>query len=187
MTNTPSQPTILFADDDALLRTVYSAKFREEGFEVWDVNNGEEAWNLINSGKIPSLLITGIQMPRMTGFDLIGRLKLDERLKDIPFFVFSHRGLEEDRTRALGLGAAEFIIQSKTTPNEVVRRVKLLLGLKTTFKISISHDQRDNNELLLLIARQHGVAAPALGDAILDIQPTDKAGEFTISFASNED
>lgn len=144
---------ILFVDDDELLSNVYTSKFKEENFEVWDVKNGKEAWDILQSGKRPDVIISGIMMPIMTGFQLLEKIKASSDLSNIPFYIFSHRGKEEDKKESQRLGALEFIAQSSTTPNEVVRKVKLLLGLKSTFRITISRNIEDGKKFLSFLEK----------------------------------
>ena len=114
---------ILIVDDDESLREVYTVLFHQAGFEVLTAKDGQEAWDYLSAGRTPSVIFTGIIMPRMTGFDLIKRLKTDPALANIPVIVSSHRGLPEDKKTAEDLGVKEFVVRHMTTPGEVLRRV----------------------------------------------------------------
>lgn len=85
-----TQPTqsIYFVDDEKLFRECFSKKIEEEfrPVQVRTAKNGLEAIELIKSNP-PSLLITGIMMPRMDGFTLIEYL-LDQNLT-FPILIFS--------------------------------------------------------------------------------------------------
>ncbi len=181
------QKKILFSDDDALLRSVYASKFTEEGFHVTQANDGQEALDIMLGGFIPDLLITGIMMPRMTGFDLIRRTRLEPPLKNIPVIIFSHRGLESDHKEALELQVKDFVVQSRVTPNEVVRRVRLILGLATTFRISISRTDGEANALLVLLARQLNTQIPEQENIVLDVTADPTGKIFSIIFSKESD
>ena len=62
---------IIIVDDNSFKRQVYAEKFRSEGFEVLEAENGQIGLEKIKSEK-PNLIITGIDMPMINGFNLIG-------------------------------------------------------------------------------------------------------------------
>ena len=113
---------ILIVDDDELLLGIYAGSFRNEGFEVLTARDGQEAWDMLSGGNVPDVVFTGIIMPGMTGFELVGKIKSDPKLKNIVTVISSHRGRDEDRVLAKNMGVADFIIQGTTTPVEAIRR-----------------------------------------------------------------
>jgi DNA-binding response OmpR family regulator len=65
-----SKSTIIFAEDDPLLRNIYLKKFSLAGYEVLPASDGEEAVKLIKE-KSPDLLVLDISMPKMDGFQVL--------------------------------------------------------------------------------------------------------------------
>ena len=147
---------ILIVDDDEFLLGIYAKNFQDGGFEVLTAHDGQEAWDIISGGNIPDILFTGIIMPRMTGFELITKMQSNPELKRIITAISSHRGRDEDKILAKGLGVADFIIQGTTTPLEAVSRIKTLLGVQRTFKITISFDEADSLALINLLNKEQG-------------------------------
>lgn len=173
---------ILIVDDDEFLRGVYAKNFQDEGFEVLAAYDGQEAWEMIDSGKIPDIVFTGIVMPRMTGFELIAKMQADEKLKRIPVAVNSHRGRPEDQILAKQMNVDDFIIQGVTTPIEAVRRIKALLGIQNQYKVAIVPNKQDATAFVSFLNQQQGTMCDSLAEEILlEIEPKTKKGEFKIN------
>ncbi|MCK5519519.1 MAG: response regulator [Candidatus Marinimicrobia bacterium] len=67
--------TILFAEDDEQIRWITSEILKSEGYDVFDVENGELAYNLVLKKKQEiDILLTDLHMPKMKGLDLIEKV-----------------------------------------------------------------------------------------------------------------
>ncbi len=176
---------IWVVDDDANLAKIYAETFREGGFEVEIFNDGQEAWDMFQKGKLPDLLFTGIIMPRMTGFQLIEKLQADEKLKSMPVVIFSHRGRPEDRLQARRSGVDDFVVQGTLPLVEIVRRVKLVLGLAgKTYQISLDPGRFDGEELIDFFIRQNQLpfrAEDRRKKFFLVLEPELEPGKFKVN------
>lgn len=114
--------SILIVDDDDFTREMYIEVFRNGGYQVFEAKDGIEGLD-IATREIPSVIFTGIVMPRMDGFAFMEALRKNTSTSRIPIFVSSHLGREEDKKRSLQLGARDFIVRDMTSPNEVVEIV----------------------------------------------------------------
>ena len=74
------------------------------------------------------ILITDINMPMMDGLKLVSMVRKDEVHKDIPIIIITTEGAQEDRQRALSLGANAYITKPIQAP-QVISKVKDLLKL----------------------------------------------------------
>lgn len=178
---------ILIVDDDDFLLGIYAKNFRDEGFEVLTAHDGEEAWDMINAGNIPDVVFTGITMPRMTGFELIAKMQADSNLAKIPVAINSHRGRPEDEKLAKQMAVDDFIIQGLTTPVEVVRRVKLLLGIQNVYKVAIIPNKNDAPALINFLNKQQGANCDPIDgkEIFLEIEQGTEKGEFKIKISCN--
>ena len=174
---------ILIVDDDEFLLGIYAKNFKDEGFEVSVARDGQEAWEMIGGGNTPDIVFTGIVMPRMTGFELIAKMQTNPDLSKIPVAINSHRGRPEDKKLAQEMAVDDFIVQGFTTPAEVVRRIKMLLGIQSIYKIAIVADKYDGQIFINLLNKQQGaVCEPAGGKEIyLEIEPKTEKNEFKVS------
>jgi len=179
---------ILIVDDDQYLLGVYASKFREEKFDVKTANDGQEAWELIQGGYVPDVVFTGILMPRMTGFDLIRNMQADAKLKDIPTAISSHRGRPEDRVTAKELGVDDFLIQGLVTLNEVVRRIKRLLGVEQSYRVQVDRNRYDSEGLISLLESQDSDSAEKDKGKLLllELHPRDEKGLFHVEIVRED-
>ena len=64
----------------------------------------------------------------MDGFEILSRIKKDDTIKDIPVIVLSNLGQQEDIDRAMALGAKDFMVKANFTLDEIIARVRVILG-----------------------------------------------------------
>ncbi|MFH1392846.1 MAG: response regulator [Patescibacteria group bacterium] len=174
---------ILIVDDDEFLLGIYAKNFKDEGFDVSTARDGEEAWEIISGGNIPDVVFTGIIMPRMSGFELIAKMQANPDLSRIPTAMNSHRGRPEDKILAQEMAVDDFIVQGFTTPAEVVRRIKMLLGIQNIYKIAITADKYDGQIFINLLNKQQGAVCDSADskEIFLEVEPKIEKGEFKIN------
>ena len=118
---------ILICDDEVHILLVAEFKFRRAGYEVETAGDGQEAWELIQR-RVPDLLITDYQMPRLNGFGLTRKLRENPVTADLPILMLTAKGFELDarelarKWRVLGLIAKPF------SPREMLEMVNRILG-----------------------------------------------------------
>lgn len=124
--------TILFAEDEEILRELLSLKLKEEGYEVISVANGKEALERLKEGldknELPDLLLLDILMPEMDGFELMRKIQEDERLREIPIIIISNSGQPVELEEAKRLGAKDWLVKTEFTSQEVVEKVINQIG-----------------------------------------------------------
>lgn len=116
---------ILYIEDDRAIAKVFNERFSDEGYEVSICDNGEDGLRATLDFK-PDLIITGILMPKVSGFDVIDILKQTPETKDIPIVVLSALSRQDDIDRAKKLGAIEYLVMSKVRVKDVLRRINEL-------------------------------------------------------------
>jgi len=91
----------LVVDDSMLIRHTVCRFLEDRGFSVESASNGEEALEYVNR-RIPSIIITDMQMPRMTGSQLITALKTKSETSGIPVIILAGKssGFDNDEKRA---------------------------------------------------------------------------------------
>ncbi len=119
--------TVLLVEDDEMLHTMYTQKFTKEGYEVISAYNGSEGIKMAEE-HMPSIVLLDIIMPKMDGFVALKKMKKNPAIKDIPVILLTNLGQEEDIRKGKELGAADYFIKANHTPQEVVDKVKEVLG-----------------------------------------------------------
>jgi len=118
--------SILVADDEHHIRAVVVTKLRQQGHEVREAANGEEALEMIRA-QPPMLVITDLQMPVMNGLQLCQALRADPRTAGIPVVLVTARGhlLHEDD---LGATNVARVISKPFSARELVAVVNSILA-----------------------------------------------------------
>ena len=122
-------------DNLFLVRTI----LEEEGYEVFEADNGETALKLVKS-ELPDLVLLDVMMPVMDGFEVTRNLRACKDLPFIPILLITAYD-QTSAVKGLDLGADEFI-RKPVEADELLARVRSLLRLKHSI------EERDN------IARQ---------------------------------
>ena len=123
---------ILVADDDRLVRRIVMTKLTGLGYEVREVEDGREALDLLESGKVPNLLITDSLMPRLKGLQLVQAIResTDPNLSSLPIIMLTARQGEQDILEGLEAGLDDYIIKP-FSPDELAARVRTVLWRST--------------------------------------------------------
>jgi two-component system chemotaxis response regulator CheY len=106
-----SEPkTVLIIDDSPTFRTMVSFALKKiAGFErELQAADGLEALDALAKNHV-DLVICDVNMPNMNGLELLKSVKSDERLKAIPVIMLTTEGKEDDRDRAIKLGANGYL------------------------------------------------------------------------------
>jgi DNA-binding response OmpR family regulator len=120
--------SILVADDDRVVRRIVVAKLHGLGYEVTDVEDGQEALDLLEDGEIPDLLITDSNMPRMSGLQLVRAIRNNKNadLLKLPIIMLTARQGERDIIEGLETGLDDYMIKP-FSPDELAARVRTAL------------------------------------------------------------
>ena len=115
------------AEDDQLMSRMYERAFRLSGYEPIIVHDGEEALKKLGEmNPKPNVIILDVMMPKISGFDVLAKIKQDSTLKNIPTVILTNLASKEDGEKALALGAALYLIKSDYNPRQVVEKVAAL-------------------------------------------------------------
>lgn len=100
-TPSPKPRTAVIVDDEPHITHMVARKLEQAGFEVRAAGDGKQALELINDF-MPSIVVTDLQMPYMSGIELARKLYTSERTKDIPVVMLTARGfIVEEETSEL--------------------------------------------------------------------------------------
>lgn len=117
---------ILIAEDEPFIIESLTFLLSRAGHNVSSVTDGGAVITAIE-GERPDLLILDIMLPSTNGFDILGRLRANPVLADLPILALTAKGQEADRRRMLDLGANQFMTKPFSN-KELVSCVEHLLG-----------------------------------------------------------
>jgi CheY-like chemotaxis protein len=105
----PAPSKLLIVEDIPDILTLLKATLEFKGYRVATARDGEEALEAIEKER-PAVIVTDILMPKMDGFSLVHRLRIDPKTRDIPvIFLSATYVAPEDKAFALTLGVTRFI------------------------------------------------------------------------------
>jgi CheY-like chemotaxis protein len=134
----PKPVVLSVEDDDAAFSLIRSAFYELRlDFDLLRVEDGEQALAFLNqSDKYrdaprPSLVLLNMNLPRVSGPEVLAAMQASDVLRGIPAVVFCSSTLDADRARCLALGARDFI-EKPTTYAAFVEAVRSACGYVKT-------------------------------------------------------
>jgi DNA-binding response OmpR family regulator len=101
---------VLLADDDPSLRQLVAMTLGTESFTLFQAGDGEESLAITRLER-PELVLLDINMPGLSGLEVCGAIKSDERLRETKVVMLTASGNNEDRERAMALGADDYFVK----------------------------------------------------------------------------
>ena len=118
---------VLLLEDDDSLRRLLTHKLESSGYETTALSDGRKCWAFLNDEETPDLVLLDVMVPGLDGFRLLGRIRNDDRLADVPVIVLTARDREEDIVKGFDLGADDYVTKP-FSPAALVARVRRLLS-----------------------------------------------------------
>lgn len=104
----PLAKRVLVVDDSKAIREAMRHMLLRAGYQVMTASDGLSAWQCIIEGGC-EVLVTDLEMPGESGFELLARLRADQRFATLPAVVISSKANEKNRQEASDLGASDFL------------------------------------------------------------------------------
>jgi two-component system sensor histidine kinase and response regulator WspE len=118
---------VLVVDDSITVREAERQILRNAGYDVAVAVDGADGWNQVRGGKF-DLVVTDIDMPRMTGLELVEKIRGGAGLERLPVIVVSYKDRAEDRKRGLEAGANRYLTKSSFHDDSFLQAVADLIG-----------------------------------------------------------
>ncbi|MFC1502396.1 sigma-54-dependent transcriptional regulator [bacterium] len=138
-----SEEKILIVDDDPKIRLVLADRLQASGFIICQAHNGKRGLEMVSADK-PDLVLLDLQMPEMSGLEVLKRLLKDT--PNLPVIILTAHGSIEHAVEAMKLGAYDFLpkpckpdhillvvqkaLDQKSTPNKRLRIINIFLYRK---------------------------------------------------------
>lgn len=117
---------ILVVDDSITTRTLEKNILTAAGFSVTLAVDGEEAWSRLVEGQF-DLLISDVEMPRLSGLDLARRVRGDARFRTLPVILVTSLGNEQQKLAGAEAGANAYIVKGEFDQDALLTAVGRLL------------------------------------------------------------
>jgi two-component system chemotaxis response regulator CheY len=122
----------LVVDDFSTMRRIVRNLLKESGYsEADEAEDGVVALQKLRNSKF-DFVVSDINMPNMTGFQLLAEIKKDPALKHLPVLMVTAEARKEDIVLAAQQGAAGYIVKpfTKATLEDKVNLILAKMGLK---------------------------------------------------------
>jgi signal transduction histidine kinase len=146
---------VLVVDDDPVMRELASAKLAEAGYRPETAADGAAGLAAARAGDPPILIITDIDMPGMSGFELTRALRVDPALHDVPVIVITGSEHPNAVEEAFAAGATSFLAKPINWT---------LFSHSVRFVLKSDADQRE-----LRVARDAAEAGSQFKDSLLSV------------------
>lgn len=121
----------LIVDDFSTMRRIVRNLLKECGYaDADEAEDGVAALAKLRNSKF-DFVVSDINMPNMNGFQLLGEIKKDDKLKHLPVLMVTAEARKEDIVAAAQGGAAGYIVKpfTKATLEEKVQNILNKMGL----------------------------------------------------------
>jgi two-component system, chemotaxis family, chemotaxis protein CheY len=125
--NTPALHALVVEDSPMMRQLLVFALSRVKQLKVTEAEDGVDGLKKLATNRF-DIILTDINMPIMDGLKLVRRVRTDPVHKAVPIVVITTESAEEDRQRALSLGATAYLNKPIQAP-VVIAKVMELLGI----------------------------------------------------------
>ncbi|NEU70265.1 response regulator [Spirosoma agri] len=105
--NDTARPWLLIVEDNEELRRYMSDALSDQ-YQLITAENGLLGWEQALE-EIPDLIVSDVMMPELDGYELVERLKSDERTSHIPVLLLTAKSTYESRLKGFGAGADDYV------------------------------------------------------------------------------
>ena len=122
---------ILVVDDSATMRRIIVNVLARLGYKenIFQAENGLEAWEILNEHPDMELLMTDWNMPEMNGLQLVKKVRADERFEDLPIIMITTEGGKREVITALKAGVNNYIVKP-FTPQVLKEKLQAIMGIE---------------------------------------------------------
>ena len=117
---------ILVAEDSITARTLLKNILETAGYQVATAVDGVDAFTQLRSGEF-DLVVSDVDMPRMSGFELTTRIRSDKKLGELPVVLVTALESREDRELGIDVGANAYIVKSSFDQSNLLEAVRRLI------------------------------------------------------------
>jgi two-component system, chemotaxis family, sensor kinase CheA len=118
--------SILVAEDSITARTLLKNILELAGYQVKTAVDGVEGFTALQKGNF-DLVVSDVEMPRMSGFDLTSKIRADKRLSDLPVVLVTALESTEDRKRGIDVGANAYLVKSSFDQGNLLELIHRLI------------------------------------------------------------
>jgi adenylate cyclase len=168
-TSSANEQLIIVVDDNPDMRSYVANILRQNGHQVTTARNGYEGYNLAREIS-PSLIITDLMMPLVTGLEMIQMIRSDDQMRGTPIILLTAKADEETRIEGTEYGADAYLAKP-FNDRELLAEARNLLALKENEKRVLELNTYLTESVLKRFLPTALVKKAASGNLSLDLRP----------------
>lgn len=118
---------VLICEDSFTTRELERSIFEAAGYDVETAVDGAQGFGKLRDGLAVDAVVTDVQMPNMTGFELTRAIKNDSALRDIPVIIVTSLERDEEKAEGIEAGADAYITKSVFNQDTLLDTVERLI------------------------------------------------------------
>ncbi len=123
---TERQRTLLVVEDSITSRMLLKNVLEGAGYKVLTAVDGRAGLTTLHAESV-DLVISDVEMPRMNGFEMTGKIREDATLNDLPVVLVTSLSSTRDRERGIEVGANAYILKSDFDQSDLLRTIERLI------------------------------------------------------------
>lgn len=125
-TTSSMEKTILLADADEFITVAYKDGIEQAGYSVIVANDGHQTLEILKTDR-PDAVLLELILPKVNGFEVLEFMKKSKKFQKIPVLVLTELSQASDEAEARAYGAADFLVKSDTTVQDLLMRLESAL------------------------------------------------------------
>ncbi len=117
--------SVLWVEDDMFLASIVSRKLAATGANYSLAKSGEEAYVFLEKSMYDAIILD-LVLPGASGFEILEKIKANERTKPIPVIVLSNLDQRNDMEKCFKLGASKFFVKALVGLDRIFEEIKAL-------------------------------------------------------------
>ena len=113
-------------EDSITSRMLLKGILESAGYQVKTAVDGVDGFTALREDRF-DLVVSDVEMPRMTGFDLTARIRADKRLTEMPVVLVTSLESRPDRERGIEVGADAYLVKSNFDQSNLLEVVRKLV------------------------------------------------------------
>jgi DNA-binding response OmpR family regulator len=118
---------ILIVEDDQIVTNIYRNKFSVEGYKVESAADGQVGLEMVHNFR-PDAVILDLMLPKITGVELIKKIRSEDDFRQLPIIVFSNTYLTNLVQEAWKAGATRCLSKANCTPKQIIDVLRTALS-----------------------------------------------------------
>jgi len=121
---------ILICEDEPDMRGLLQSMIESADYDVITAEDGQKGLDLAIKER-PDMILLDLVMPKLSGFEVLEKLRYEPATQDIPVIILSNLGQEKEVSRGKALGAVDYLIKADVHLTEILDKIGKYIEVKT--------------------------------------------------------